>query len=67
MHRSADFYEWYYERVGFKILLGKHKNHFAALTIKAHAGMIDYIEWGYGLHFINWHDKKARTLRRHKQ
>lgn len=67
VYRSADFYEWYYERVGFKILLGKHKNHFAALTIKAHAGMIDYIEWGYGLHFINWHDKKARTLRRHKQ
>jgi hypothetical protein len=65
--RSADFYEWYYERAGFKVLLGKNRNHSLGITLKAHAGMIDYIEWGYNFQFFNWNDKSVRTLKRFKK
>jgi len=65
--RSADFYEWYYERAGFKVFLGKNRNHSLGITLKAHAGMIDYIEWGYNFQFFNWNDKSVRILKRFKK
>ncbi len=62
-HRKANFYTWFYERAGVKVMLGKEYNHFVGASIKAHSGTIDYVEWIYGYQFVNWYDKKERTLR----
>lgn len=64
VHRKTNFYSWIYERAGFKVLLGSKKAHFIGISIKAHEGMIDYIEWNYGVDFLNWYDKKERILHR---
>jgi hypothetical protein len=49
------------------VLLGKNRNHSLGIMLKAHAGMIDYIEWGYNFQFFNWNDKSVRILKRFKK
>ena len=61
LYQNKIFYEPYYERVGFKILLGKKKEHYVGACLKAHAGQVDYVEWTYGWDFIHWQDKKKRA------
>lgn len=51
LYQHQKYYEYFYERAGFKFLLGKQKNHFVGIGIKAHAGMADYLEWQYGWNF----------------
>lgn len=46
-----EFYTPYYERVGYKIYLGKAKRMFVGTLMKIHLNSIDYIEWTYGIHF----------------
>ncbi len=58
LHRAFDFYEFYYERAGVKLLLGRQYNHFAGISIKAHGGVADYIEWTYGYQFLTWSKKE---------
>ncbi|HNW67290.1 MAG TPA: acyloxyacyl hydrolase [Bacteroidales bacterium] len=55
LNRSFNFYTPYYQRVGFRFLLGKNKNHFVGATVKAHAGSVDYLEWTYGCCFVNYY------------
>lgn len=38
-----------YERLGVFFHFGRRLNHFAGVTIKAHAAHADYIEWHYGI------------------
>ncbi|MCQ2285519.1 MAG: acyloxyacyl hydrolase [Bacteroidales bacterium] len=65
LYRYDDFYTPYYERAGFKILLGKNYNHYVGVSLKAHSGMVDYVEWTYGCDFVSWKDKKPRIMRHH--
>ena len=67
LYRYADFYTPYYERAGFKIMLGPKYNHYVGMALKAHAGTVDYIEWTYGCDFVSWKDKRARTLHLHNK
>lgn len=60
VNRSFSFYTPFYERAGFRFLLGKNKNHFVGASVKAHAGSVDYLEWTYGCSLINFPDKKDR-------
>ena len=57
INRAFNFYESYYERAGLKFLIGEHRNHFAGISIKAHGGIADYIEWTYGYEFLKWERK----------
>lgn len=63
-YRNFDYLLPYYERVGIKYQFGKERNHSAGICMKVHLGSIDYIEWTYGFQFINWNDKKAKTLQK---
>ncbi|MCL2132247.1 MAG: acyloxyacyl hydrolase [Lentimicrobiaceae bacterium] len=58
INKSFDFYEFYYERLGVKVFLGKKYNHFVGFSVKAHGGIADYIEWTYGYQFLTWGKKK---------
>ena len=42
------FYTPYYERVGYKFYLGKHRNYYLGTFMKIHLNSIDYIEWTFG-------------------
>lgn len=42
------FYTNYYERVGYKLYLGKNNRHYIGTFMKIHLNSIDYIEWTYG-------------------
>ena len=53
-----NYYKPYYERLGFKCLLGKNRNHYVGAMLKAHLDSIDYVEWMYGFKFYNWGKKK---------
>ncbi len=54
INRSFNFYTPFYERAGFRFLLGKNKNHFIGASVKAHVGSVDYLEWTYGCCFVNF-------------
>ena len=58
VNRTFSFYTPFYERAGFRVLLGKSRNHFVGASVKAHAGSVDYLEWCYGWHFISFGDKR---------
>lgn len=45
------FYTPYYERVGYKLYLGKTNRMFIGTLMKIHLNSIDYIEWTYGILF----------------
>ena len=45
------FYTPYYERVGYKLYLGKANRMFIGTLMKIHLNSIDYIEWTYGILF----------------
>lgn len=49
-----EFYTPYYERVGYKFYLGKKRNHFIGTFMKIHLNSIDYIEFTFGWHFLQW-------------
>lgn len=52
-HGSAllpEFYTPYYERVGYKLYLGKNYNFYIGTFMKIHLNSIDYIEWTVGMH-----------------
>ena len=45
------YYTPYYERVGYKLYLGKTRRMFVGTFMKIHLNSIDYIEWTYGICF----------------
>jgi hypothetical protein len=47
-----DFYTPYYERVGYKLYLGRAHNFFVGTFMKIHLNSIDYIEWTFGVHLF---------------
>ncbi len=58
LNKAFSFYTPFYERAGFRVLLGKNYNHFVGATVKAHAGSVDYLEWCYGFQFVSFGKKK---------
>lgn len=54
INRAFNFYEPFYERAGFRFRLGKQQNHFLGASVKAHAGSVDFLEFCYGFHVINF-------------
>ncbi len=46
-----EFYTPHYERVGYKLYLGKDHRMFIGTFMKIHIPSIDYIEWTYGILF----------------
>lgn len=44
----------FYERLGFRYMLGKNENLFMGVSMKVHGGRIDYIEWTIGSHLFSW-------------
>lgn len=67
LYRDFDYYTRIYERIGCRFLLGPERNHFLGISIKAHGGTADYIEWTYGFQYYNWKDRKEKTLRKRKR
>jgi hypothetical protein len=47
-------YPWVYEKVGFRVYLGKKRNHFVGATLRAHAPVADYLAFDYGFKFWNF-------------
>lgn len=47
-----DFYTPYYERVGYKMYVGKNHNYFIGTFMKIHLNSIDYIEWTFGMNLF---------------
>jgi hypothetical protein len=43
-----------YEKVGFRVYLGKNRNHFVGATLRAHAPVADYLAFDYGFKFWNF-------------
>ena len=58
VNRAFNYYTPFYERAGFRVLLGKNRNHFVGASVKAHAGSVDYLEWCYGWHFVSFGDRR---------
>jgi hypothetical protein len=56
-------YKNYYERLGFKYYFGKNRNQFIGAFMKAHMDSIDFIEWTYGINFLNWKSSKTHYKR----
>lgn len=54
LHRNVKAYTIYYERIGVRYLFGTQKNIFIGISIKAHGGSADYIEWTFGYRFLKW-------------
>lgn len=54
INRAFNFYEPYYERAGFRFLLGKKKINFIGANVKAHAGSVDFLEICYGINFVTF-------------
>ncbi|MDR1758528.1 MAG: hypothetical protein LBR51_06195 [Bacteroidales bacterium] len=50
-----------YEKVGFRIYLGKEYHHFVGASIRAHAPVADYLAFTYGYKFYRFSD-----IKRHK-
>ncbi|GHV35875.1 hypothetical protein FACS1894178_6360 [Bacteroidia bacterium] len=53
-----------YERVGFKIFLGKNHDHFIGATLFAHAPLADYLALTYGYKFYQFGDIKKGGVRK---
>jgi hypothetical protein len=51
-------YPWLYEKIGFRIYLGKNQNHFVGVSLRAHAPVADYLAFDYGVKFFNFDDLK---------
>jgi hypothetical protein len=51
---------WMFEKVGFRIELGKKRNHFVGAYIRAHAPVADYLCFQYGYKFVNFKDVKKK-------
>ena len=47
-------YPYIYEKVGFRIYLGKHLNHYVGASLRAHAPVADYLAFDYGFKFWNF-------------
>ena len=47
-------YPFLYEKVGFRIYLGKNLNHFVGASLRAHAPVADYLAFDYGFKFYNF-------------
>ncbi|MCL2246555.1 MAG: acyloxyacyl hydrolase [Lentimicrobiaceae bacterium] len=50
-------YPHVYEKVGFRVYLGKNLNHFVGASLRAHAPVADYLAFDYGFKFYkfgNW-------------
>ena len=62
LNKAFKYYTPFYERAGFRILLGDEKKHFIGFSIKAHAGSADYLEWTYGYNFYSWFDRKPNPI-----
>ncbi len=52
----------YYERVGVLYHIGKNNTQFTGVSIKAHAGHADYIEWTYGIKLVSFPKKRQQKL-----
>lgn len=46
-------YKPYYERLGARFYVDKNKKQFVGITAKLHFGVIDYLEWTYGIQLFN--------------
>jgi hypothetical protein len=53
-------YPLIYEKVGFRIYLGKNENHFVGASLRAHAPVADYLAFDYGFKFYNFYDVKRK-------
>ncbi|MDR3046840.1 MAG: acyloxyacyl hydrolase [Bacteroidales bacterium] len=51
-------YPWIYEKVGFRVYLGKNHHHFVGAAIRAHFPVADYLAFTYGFKFFNFDDIK---------
>jgi len=47
-------YPLIYEKVGFRVYLGKHRNHFVGASLRGHAPVADYLAFDYGFKFFNF-------------
>lgn len=46
-------YKPFYERLGARFYVDKHKRQFVGVTAKLHIGVIDYLEWTYGINIFS--------------
>jgi hypothetical protein len=46
-------YKPFYERLGARFYVDKNKRQFVGVTAKLHFGVIDYLEWTYGIQIFN--------------
>jgi len=49
-------YPLVYEKVGFRIYIGKNLNHFVGASLRGHAPVADYLAFDYGFKFFNFSD-----------
>jgi len=56
----------FFYQIGAGINFWTKKYDFYLNPENVFVGSHDYIEWTYGFHFFNWHDKKARRLNSHR-
>ena len=49
-------YPLVYEKVGFRIYIGKELNHFIGASLRAHAPVADYLAFDYGFKFFNFNN-----------
>jgi len=53
-------YPLIYEKVGFRVYLGKNLNHFVGASLRAHAPVADYLAFDYGFKFFNFNDISSK-------
>ncbi|MDR0605312.1 MAG: acyloxyacyl hydrolase [Bacteroidales bacterium] len=51
-------YPWIYEKVGFRVYVGKKLDHFVGFSLRAHFPVADYLAFDYGYKFYTFSDKK---------
>ena len=47
-------YPHIYEKIGFRVYLGKNLNHFVGASLRGHAPVADYLAFDYGFKFWNF-------------
>ncbi len=47
-----DYHTPYYERAGFRVYLTENHSQFAGVSVRAHGGSVDFIEWTYGIKIL---------------
>ncbi|MDR0620006.1 MAG: acyloxyacyl hydrolase [Bacteroidales bacterium] len=52
-----------YEKIGFRIYMGKTNRHFAGASVSAHFPVADYLAFTYGYKFYQFNDVKRRKNR----